>query len=125
MSAPGLIAATVLYAILAEPVFAQSLDDWIGGQEFRDYSVVDSREINKHYFVVFRSESEIIVASRKLVEVGGVGSHRVQFHIETRDGIALTSNGACVGHQIKADIERCGDHYCDIDVMAYEVPEQY
>lgn len=124
-SAPGLVATIVLCAMLAEPACAQSLDDWIGGQEFSEYSLVDSREINKNYFVVFRSESEIIVASRKLVEVEGVGGHRVQFHIETKDGIDLTSNGACVGRQIEANVERCGDQYCDIDVVAYEVPEQY
>ena len=102
-------------------VHATSLESWVGGNEFRQYRLIESKNIEGNYFAVFRSGSEIVVASRKLVENGSTGGHRVKVELRGSDGTNIVANGACPKREVKSTTALCGNKFCQSNTDAYLV----
>ena len=98
---------------------AESLDAWVSGGEFAEYSLLAKKSVEGSYFAIFRSKNDLIVASRKLVKVGSTDGHRMQLEITDESGIDLVANDACPKRELKNEAVPCGEFICDVDTAAY------
>jgi hypothetical protein len=101
------------------------LEDWLSKLELPQHELLAAREIEGHYFGVYRAQTQFVVASRKIVEREAVGSHRVDFEVEASDGHELSWTDPCAIRPVKADFEPCDEGYCDVNLTAYELPRDY
>jgi hypothetical protein len=101
------------------------LEDWLSKLELPQRELLAAREIEGHYFGVYRDQSQFLVASRKLVEREAVGGHRVNIEVKASDGHKLSWTDPCAIRPVKADFERCDEGYCEINLTAYGLPPDY
>ena len=103
----------------APAAVAESLETWVSGEEFDQYSLLSKKNVEGSYFAIFRSNTKLIVASRKLVEIGSTGGHRMRFEIYDENGADLVSSNACPKKELKNEAVPCGEYFCDVDTAAY------
>ena len=110
--------------VFSPAVVAESLETWASGEEFEQYSLVAKKNVEGSYFAIFRSTKELIVASRKLVEIGSTGGHRMRLEILDENGTDLVAGNACPKRELKNEAEPCGEYFCDVDTAAYALDFQ-